>query len=144
MHGVIRRSALGMSIAMGMTGAAFAAQDAKPAPNPATPASAQGLRLYAIVFRPGPKWKPGKPFIEQDKIREHYAYVKGLFRDGHIFAAGGLGAENGLVLFHAADQAAADAILAADPMIQEGSFLGEVRPFNPAFLSEGPLATKKS
>lgn len=99
--------------------------------------------LFALVYRPGPKWRRGKPFREQIAIGGHFAYMKSLFAGGQIFSAGGMGAEHGLVLLYARDQAEADAILAADPMVQAGSFSGEVRRYTPAFLSDGPLRVTK-
>lgn len=108
----------------------------------ATPAAEKKV-LFALVYRPGPRWRPGKPFREQIAILEHFAYVKSLFARGQVFSAGGMGADHGLVLLHARDQAEADAILAADPMVQAGSFAGEVRRYTPAFLSNGPLTRTK-
>lgn len=98
-----------------------------------------GQQLFAMIYSPGPKWQQGKPFREQIAIKEHFAYMKTLFAEGWIFSAGGMGAEHGLVLLHAGSQAEADAILAADPMIQAGGFTGVVRPYSPTFLSERPL-----
>jgi len=143
MHDVIKRLALGVSIGAAMISITTGTAHAQAAAAETAAPVATEKTLFAITFRPGPNWKPGLPFIEQTKIKEHYAYVKGLFRDGHVFAGGGLGKENGLIIFHARDQAEADAVLAADPMIRAGVFLGEVRPFTPAFVSDGPLVVKK-
>lgn len=96
-------------------------------------------QLFAMIYPPGPKWRQEKPFREQIAIREHFGYMKSLFAEGRIFSAGGMGAEHGLVLLHAGGQAEADAILAADPMIQAGGFQGVVRPYSPTFLSDRPL-----
>ena len=48
-------------------------------------------QLFAIIYRPGPLWRQGRPFREQVAIREHFAYVRGLFNEGRIFAAGSVG-----------------------------------------------------
>lgn len=100
---------------------------------------AEGQQLFAMIYSPGPNWRQGKPFGEQVAIREHFAYMKTLFAKGRIFSAGGMGADHGLVLLHAGSQAEADAILAADPMIQAGGFTGVARRYSPSFLSDRPL-----
>ena len=111
-------------------------------PEMAMPA-AKPQTLFALIYRPGPKWQAGKPFREQIAIKGHFDHMKALFAKGQIFAAGGLGIDHGLVLLHARDQAEADAILAADPMVQAGSFAGEIRPYAPSFLSDGPLTRSR-
>ena len=129
---------VGALIACAATGAGFAHQSN--VASSGDPASAKQTRqLFALVFRPGPKWQPGKPFIEQVAFKEHYFYWKALFAEGMIFSAGALGTDHGLVLLYARDQADADAILAADPTVQAGGFVGEVRPYKPRILGEGPL-----
>ena len=117
---------------------------AQPTQAEASTPAADTKRLFALVFRPGPNWRPGKSFREQISITEHFAYWKALHASGQVFSGGALGTENGLVLFHARDQAEADAILAGDPMVQAGGFAGDVRPYTPRFLSEGRLTVMKS
>jgi hypothetical protein len=94
--------------------------------------------LFAIVFRPGPAWKPGLPMSEQGLLK-HGQYWAGLFKAGRVFSAGLMGADGGLVLFHARDLAAAEAVLEADPAIETGIFVGDARPYAPRFLSKEPL-----
>lgn len=107
------------------------------------PAAEERL-LFAMIYSPGPKWQQGKPFREQIGIKEHFGYMKGLFAKGQTFSAGGLGVDQGLVLFHARNQTEAEAVLAADPMVQAGSFTGVVRRYSPTFLSEEPLTASKN
>ena len=129
----------GAAIASAASGGGFAQQAAGSADLATAAPATQPKTLFALIYRPGPKWLPGKSFREQIAIREHYAYVKGLFDKGVVFSGGGVGSDHGLVLLYARDQAEADAILAGDPMIQAGSFAGEFRPHKPAFLSDKPL-----
>ena len=114
-------------------------QEAQVAAESSAP-SPHGKLLFAMTYRPGEKWQPGKPFREQIAIGEHYGYMKSLFAKGQIFSAGGVGTEHGLVLLYARDQAEADAILAADPMIQAGSFNGTIERYSPSFISDVPLS----
>ena len=122
---------------------AAGAPSAKASQGESPPAAAEPKLLFAIIYRPGPAWRRGRPFIEQAGIREHYAYVRRLFDDGRVFAAGGLGNENGLILLYARSQEEADAVVAADPMVRAGSFEGEARRYRPAFISEGRLAATR-
>ena len=92
-------------------------------------------RLFAIVLAPGPAWQPGRPFAGQG-LRDHFFYWKRLSDAGRVASAGPLGEDHGLVVLRAADQAAADAILAADPAIGAGIFTGAARPY-PAPMRNG-------
>lgn len=96
--------------------------------------------LFALILAPGPAWKPGRPFAEQG-LRPHFDYWMALFRAGRIASAGPVGADSGLVLLRAADQAAADAILAADPAVVAGIFTGTVRPYAPPMVNAGALGS---
>lgn len=136
------RMVAGALIACAATGAAMAHQSNGTSGADAASAK-QAKQLFALAFRPGPKWQPGKPYIEQVAFREHFFYWKELFAQGSIFSAGALGTEHGLVLLYARDQAEADAILAGDPTVKAGGFVGEVRPYKPRFLGDGPLTLKR-
>ena len=116
---------------------AAAAQDGAAA-RPSATAGADA-RLYAILLEPGPAWKPGKPFAEQG-LGPHLAYWVALHRQGRIVTAGPLGDDSGLVLFYAADQRAAEAVLAGDPAIAAGVFAGSVRPYAPPMVNAARLA----
>ena len=109
------------------------------APQPAAAPAAQPL--FALILAPGPAWKPSRPFAEQG-LRPHFDYWMALFRAGAIASAGPMGSDSGLVLLRAADQAAADAILAADPAIVAGIFTGTVRPYAPPMVNANALAAQ--
>lgn len=111
------------------------------APQSATAPAAQPL--FALILAPGPAWKPGRPFAEQG-LRPHFDYWMALFRAGRIASAGPVGTDSGLVLLRAADQAAADAILAADPAIVAGIFTGTVRPYAPPMVDAGVLGPARN
>lgn len=100
------------------------------------PAVAPARPLFALVYRAGPAWKPGVPMKDQG-LRDHFYYVKALHERGDIVYAGAMGPDGGLMLFHAADQAAADAVAANDPAVKTGIFTGEVRPYTPRFVGTG-------
>lgn len=116
-----------------------AAADEAAAPPAATETAAP---LFALILAPGPAWKPGRPFAEQG-LRPHFDYWMAHFRAGRIASAGPVGADSGLVLLRAADQAAADAILAADPAIVAGIFTGTVRRYAPPMINADALAAPR-
>ena len=98
--------------------------------------------LFALILAPGPAWKAGRPFAEQG-LRPHFDYWMALFREGRIASAGPVGADSGLVLLRATDQAAADAILAADPAIVAGIFTGTIRRYAPPMVDPAVLPAKR-
>jgi len=100
------------------------------------PAAAPARPLFAIVYRAGPTWKPGVPMKDQG-LRDHFYYVKALHESGAIVYAGAMGPDGGLILIHAADQAAAEAVMTNDPAVKTGIFIGEVRRYTPRFVGAG-------
>ncbi len=117
-----------------LTAATAPATAAAPAPQEQPVATMRPL--FAIVYRAGPAWKPGVPMKDQG-LRDHFYYVKALHERGDIVYAGAMGPDGGLMLIHAADQAAADAIAANDPAVKMGIFTGEARRYTPRFVGAG-------
>lgn len=120
-------AAILLSAAIGATATTTAQQQ---------PAAQAARPLFAIVYRAGPAWKPGVPMKDQG-LREHFYYVKALHERGDIVYAGAMGPDGGLMIFHAADQAAADTIMANDPAVKAGIFLADVRRYTPRFVGAG-------
>lgn len=102
-------------------------------------AAASGTQSFAVVYRPGPAWRPGVPMEEQG-LRDHFFYLRDLDRSGRIILAGPLGPDGGLLLIRARDQAEADGVVAADPAIVSGLFVGAATPFTPRFVGREPLS----
>lgn len=123
--------------ALALTAAPGFAQPANPptAPAPAT-------TVYVITYKAGPTWKAGVPMSKQ-AIGSHAAYMRKLYAEGRMYAAGPtLDIDGGVVLLRAADLAEARALMAADPAVTTGLFVGEVREWRLAFSSGEPLAPK--
>jgi uncharacterized protein len=78
--------------------------------------------------------------MAEQGLREHFLYVRDLHARGVIRLAGPRGAEGGLIVLRAGDQAEADRILAADPAVTAGLFIGEAMSFTPRFTSDKPFA----
>lgn len=75
---------------------------------------------------------------EGEVFGRHFAYLQGLLADGVLVLAGPtLGATNtGICVFRAADEAAARAVMEADPTVAEGVVVGELRPFRVSLLAQ--------
>jgi uncharacterized protein YciI len=115
-----RRAVFAGGVAMALAGAAQAQGPAAPRED-----------LYVIVYRKGPSWRAGEPMTRQD-LREHGLYMRDLAARGVILTAGPLLAvDGGMVVFHAPSPEAAAAVMAADPAVKAGVFVGEVSPWAP-------------
>ena len=71
-------------------------------------------------------------------LADHFAYLQALATDGSVLMAGRTvttGPETfGLVLFQAADEAAAHSIMRNDPAVRDGIMTAEVWPFRVALV----------
>ena len=97
---------------------------------------------YLCVYRPGPRWLPGKPLAEQP-LREHGRYMLDLYKRGVMRLAGRFAdGSGGAMLFGADDDASAQAIVAADPAVVAETFTYELRQW--AFVDWASLVKRKS
>ena len=95
---------------------------------------------YLCVYRPGPRWLPGKPLAEQP-LREHGRYMLDLYKRGVMRMAGRFAdGSGGAMLFGADDDASAQAIVAADPAVVAEAFTYELRQW--AFVDWASLAKR--
>jgi uncharacterized protein YciI len=95
---------------------------------------------YLCVYRPGPRWLPGKPLSEQP-LREHGRYMLDLYKRGVMRMAGRFAdGSGGAMLFGADDDASAQAIVAADPAVVAETFTYELRQW--AFVDWASLAKR--
>ncbi|HEX3888368.1 MAG TPA: YciI family protein [Phenylobacterium sp.] len=97
-------------------------------------------QLFVFVYRQGPAWDPKLPMGKQAAMARHGAYMKRLFDEGRSFAAGPISdAPGGIVILRAASREEAAGLMARDPSITSGMFVGEVLPWSPVFRSDKPL-----
>jgi uncharacterized protein YciI len=97
---------------------------------------------YLCVYRPGPRWLPGKPLSEQP-LREHGRYMLDLYKRGVMRLAGRFAdGSGGAMLFGADDDASARAIVAADPAVVAETFTYELKQW--AFVDWAAIANKKA
>jgi uncharacterized protein YciI len=107
--------------------AAGAAERTAPAPllSAGDVAAAKGS-LFAIIYRPGPAWREGVAMRDQG-LGPHARYMQELLDGGRLVAGGGFADDDGgMAIVRAAGLEAAKAILAADPAVTSGIFVGEI------------------
>lgn len=123
----------GLSAALAGTQLANASDSPAATPTPVQPS-------FLCVYRPGPRWLPGKPLSEQP-LREHGRYMLELYRRGVMRLAGRFAdGSGGAMLFGADDDASAQAIVAADPAVIAQTFTYELRQW--AFVDWEALAKR--
>jgi uncharacterized protein YciI len=106
--------------------------------NAAVPMAEQAsdLPLFAIVYEAGPNWTPGVPMAEQGLL-DHFYYMRDLHQRGLIVIAGPMGEDGGLVILRAAGQPEANQVIAGDPAVRDGKFVGTATPFAARFTEAG-------
>ena len=92
--------------------------------------------LYAIIYEAGPNWRQGVPMAEQGLV-EHFYFIRNLHQSGTILLAGPYDDDGGLIVLRAESLDAVEAIMAVDPAVVSGLFIGEARPFIARFTPEG-------
>jgi len=85
--------------------------------------------IFALCYRPGPAWIPGKSVFEQP-LTAHRSYMQTLIDAGKVVLGGPYRDDTGgLVAVEAESREAALAMLAADPAIEAGVMLADVHPW---------------
>jgi uncharacterized protein YciI len=113
---------------------------AMPVSSPAASATAAQIsQLYIVIYRPGPGWKQGVPMREQG-LAPHGRYMTELLAGGKLYAGGGFGdSEGGMMIVRASGPDEAKAIVAADPAVTSGIFVGHIERWVPRFRAAEPL-----
>jgi uncharacterized protein YciI len=96
-------------------------------------ASAQETKqLFTMIYSKGEAWQEEKPTTEQPYINEHFGYMQQL-RKGGVIVMGGRYSNLGFMIIEVADEAAAQAIVQADPALSNGIFIADVFAFSPFY-----------
>jgi uncharacterized protein YciI len=104
------------------------------------PASPKAASLFVLVYRQGPNWKSDLPVRQQPNLGAHGAYMKRLFDQGATLAAGPTtDAPGGLVILRADSLEQAQAMMAADPAVTTGLFVGEAHAWAPVVRRDEPV-----
>lgn len=85
--------------------------------------------LYLAMYRPGPAWIDGQPTASQP-LRDHARYIVQLHVQGKLRLAGGFPLDGGAAAFEADSDAAAQAVIAADPAVIAGVMECTLRRWN--------------
>lgn len=88
--------------------------------------------LFVVFHRPGPAWKPGLPFMQQDGVRAHVAHFRQWHANGQLLIGGPFldEAQGGMmVTAPGVSRETVDAFAAADPAVASGLLTFEVRPW---------------
>jgi uncharacterized protein YciI len=88
---------------------------------------------YAIIYRPGPAWIPGKLPDQQD-LNAHIAYIQQLRDQRKLIQVGPFMSDNSEVtVIEVSGEAEARSIVAQDPAVIGGVLRAEVTPWNIVF-----------
>ena len=101
--------------------------------------SAPPLILYVFFHSPGPRWQPGVGFRDQPGVERHVSYMADQLEAGRL-AIGGpfLDDSGGMMALRAESPEAALAIAEADPTVQDGLLLVQVKPWMVAMNAFAP------
>lgn len=95
-------------------------------------ADAYGMRQYVMAFlKAGPN-QGGDPKDRQATQAAHLAHIRQMAEDGHLVLAGPFmdrGEVRGIFVFAVDDMAEAEALTAADPAVQAGHLVMELKPW---------------
>lgn len=98
---------------------------------------AKRLKQYVYFISPARKTFETDATAEENRIvGEHFRYLQGLLKEGRLVMAGRTQTNEptGIVVFEAADDAAAEVIFESDPAVKAGVFVGEVKPYGVALM----------
>lgn len=87
---------------------------------------------YVVIHKPGPKWKHGIDFREQEGVVEHVQYYRKLHEQGKLELGGPfLLPDMGgmMVATKEVSQVEIEAFAAEDPAVKSGLLIYEIRPW---------------
>lgn len=102
--------------------------------------AAQDPRMrFVVIHTPGPKWQAGVGFRDQEGVRDHVMHYGQLYQQGKLEMGGPfLVQDAGGMMVTTPDVTAQEIseFAAADPAVQGGLLLFEVRPWLTAMVRE--------
>jgi len=87
---------------------------------------------FVIFHRPGPKWQMGVDFREQDGVSEHVQHYLNLHEQGRLELGGPFLLQDAggmMVATKDVSQEELETFAAADPAVQTGLLIYEIRPW---------------
>jgi len=105
-------------------------------------AEASAGELFVFLYSKGAAWKPGVP-MEKQALRGHVDYMQRLADAGNLFAGGRfMTSDGGMAIVTATSLDEARRMLAEDPAVTGGVFVGEVQHWVPRFRTDRPLPAR--
>ena len=99
----------------------------------AGPAQSEGRRQpnVVIIHHPGPNWKAGVPYGEQDGLQAHIEHYRKLFESGQLLMGGPFLDESGGMMVSTEGASIDDlkAFAADDPAVKSGLLTADVKPW---------------
>lgn len=98
--------------------------------------------LFVFLYSKGAAWKPGVP-MEKQALRGHVDYMQRLADARNLFAGGRfMTSDGGMAIVTATSLEDARRMLADDPAVTGGVFVGEVQHWVPRFRTDRPLPAR--
>ena len=106
------------------------------------------MRKYVALIGHGPQWLVGKSVYEQGKpVEDHLVAMRRQYDAGVLQLGGPFDHGGGIAVLDVEDESAARAVMDADPAVQAGVMVYEIRTLRPIFdaasclRSGGPVAS---
>jgi uncharacterized protein YciI len=87
---------------------------------------------YVVLHAPGPRWKAGLPFFEQEGVQEHVAHFRQWLAEGKLALGGPFLDEHAggmMISTEGLGEAQITAFAQADPAVRSGLLQVAVRPW---------------
>ena len=92
------------------------------------------MRKYVALIARGPRWLEGRSVYEQGKpVADHLAAMRTLYDAGVLQLGGPFDHGGGIAVLDVGDETAARAVMDADPAVQAGVMVYELRALRPVF-----------
>src|SRR3954454_17448103 len=102
----------------------------------------EAMRKYVALIGHGPRWIDGKSVYAQGKpVEDHLAAMREHYDAGVLQLGGPFDHGGGIAVLDVGDEAAARAVMDADPAVQAGVMVYELHALRPIFDAAGGLRT---
>jgi uncharacterized protein YciI len=100
------------------------------------------MRKYIALIGHGPRWLEGKSVYEQGKpVEDHLDAMRRHYDTGVLQLGGPFDHGGGIAVLNVADEPAARAVMDADPAVQAGVMVYEIRALRPVFDAVAQVRT---
>lgn len=101
------------------------------------------MRKYIALINHGPQWIKGKTVYEQGTpVDAHLSAMRDRFDAGQLLLGGPFDEGGGIAVLDVPDEAAARAVMDADPAVRAGVMVYEIKALRPIFDAAGGARTE--